>query len=291
MTKRKWKIARGVIEINQRTLVMGILNSTPDSFSDGGKFSTLDRALARADTMIEEGANIIDIGGESTRPGAEIISEAEELRRVIPLIEKLNNRCVIAVDTTKAEVARRSLEAGAHIINDVSGLRFAPEIAGHVARYEAGIVLMHSLGTLETLHAAPSVKDVFAHVQNDWRRAIDEAERRGVKREQIALDVGFGFGKTFEQNLELLARLDELAREFKDFPLLVGTSRKRFIGKILHDAPVDERLHGTLATVAVANLKGANIVRVHDVKAAADTVRVVDAIKKQELEVRSRKSE
>ncbi len=259
---------------------MGILNVTPDSFSDGGRDTCVRDGVMRAVRMIDEGADIIDIGGESTRPGAGIVSIEEEARRVLPVVKELASERghTVSVDTTKAEVARLALGAGASIVNDISGLRFAPEIADHVAAHEAGLVLMHSLGTPETLHTAPHVEDILKHVKDDWRRGITEAERRGVRRESTALDPGFGFGKTFEQNIELLARLDELVAEFADFPVLVGTSRKRFIGKLLASAPTDARLHGTMATVAAAVFAGAKIVRVHDVRAAVETVRVVDAI-------------
>lgn len=285
-----WKIANQIIEIN-RPLVCGILNVTPDSFSDG--YNTLEKAIRRAVEMREQGADIIDIGGESTRPHAQIVSEREELNRVLPVIENLAAQTgfIISVDTTKPEVARRCLQAGASIINDISGLRFAPDIADAVAEHEAGLVLMHSIGTPETLHTCAPVADVVDDVKRDWRRAINLATGRGVKPRQIALDVGIGFGKTFAQNLELLARLDELAREFSDFSLFIGTSRKRFIGKILNDAPTDKRLYGTLAANVVAATKGAKILRVHDVRATVEAMRVVDEIEKQRSEVKGQMSE
>ncbi len=278
---KEWRIAGGELGVGGRTLVMGILNVTPDSFSDGGRYLAIDEAVIRAGAMIRDGADIIDIGGESTRPGATPVTVEEELARVVPVVEKLRREreTVISIDTTKAEVARRALEVGASIINDISGLRFAPEIADHVAAHNAGLVLMHSLGAPDTLHAAPPVDDILAAVAHDWRRGIAEAERRGVALASLALDPGFGFGKTFEQNLQLLARLDRLAAEFFGFPILAGTSRKRFIGRALDDAPVDARLHGTMATVTAAVLGGAGIVRVHDVRAAVETVRVAEAIR------------
>lgn len=285
-----WKIANQIIEIN-RPLVCGILNVTPDSFSDG--YNTLEKAIRRAVEMREQGADIIDIGGESTRPHAQIVSEREELNRVLPVIENLAAQTgfIISVDTTKPEVARRCLQAGASIINDISGLRFAPDIADAVAEHEAGLVLMHSIGTPETLHTCAPVADVVDDVKRDWRRAINLATGRGVKPQQIALDVGIGFGKTFAQNLELLARLDELASEFSDFPLFIGASRKRFIGKTLNDAPTDKRLYGTLAANVIAATKGAKILRVHDVRATVEAMRVVDEIEKQRSEVRGQMSE
>lgn len=267
--------------MGERTLLMGVLNVTPDSFSDGGRYFYTDAALVRAEEMIEEGADLLDIGGESTRPGGGTVPLDEELRRVVPLIDELAKIVTvpISVDTTKAEVARRALEAGAEIINDISGLRFDPQIAEAAASARAGLVLMHSRGSLETMHNLPPVEDIMAEVKSGLRQSIKEATSRGVERESIALDPGIGFSKSQEQNLELIAKLDELAEEFKGFPILIGTSRKSFIGRLLDDAPVAERLQGTMATVAVSVLKGAHIVRVHDVRAARETVRVIDAIK------------
>jgi dihydropteroate synthase len=182
--------------------------------------------------------------------------------------------------TRKAAVARVALDAGVQIVNDISGLRFDPSLADVAARYEAGLILMHSRGTFETMHRQEPVADILKAVSDDWLRAVAEAERRGVRRDRIVLDPGIGFSKTQSQNMELIAKLDVLARDFSDFPLLVGTSRKSFIGHILGGAPVDKRVHGTMATVAAAVLKGASIVRVHDVRAAVETVKVLDAIKK-----------
>jgi dihydropteroate synthase len=268
--------------IGERTLIMGILNVTPDSFSDGGEFLTVDNALAHAEQMISEGADIIDVGGESTRPGGEPVSVEEEIERVVPVIEALSQRVAtpISVDTTKSEVARAALAAGAAIVNDISALRFDFYIADAVARAGAGLVLMHSRGTPATMHRLPPVADVMDEVVSSLRASIHMAERRGVLSESIVIDPGIGFGKTQEQNLELLARLDELIAAFPAYPLLIGTSRKSFIGRILADetgtpAPASERLHGTMATITAAVLKGAHIIRVHDVKAAAETLAVV----------------
>lgn len=279
---REWRLARRALPWGARTLVMGVLNVTPDSFSDGGRFFDRGRALEHAARMVEEGADILDVGGESTRPGGSQVDADEEMRRVLPIIEALagRSRVPVSVDTWKSSVARAALAAGAEMVNDISGLRFDPALADEAARESAGLVLMHSLGDFGTLHTREPVADIIGEVSDDWRRMVAEAVRRGVSRERIALDPGIGFGKTHEQNLELLAKLDLLAREFADFPLLVGTSRKRFIGRLLGDAPVGERLHGTLATVTAAVLRGAAIVRVHDVRAAVETVRVADAIKK-----------
>jgi dihydropteroate synthase len=261
---------------------MGVLNVTPDSFSDGGRFSSVDAALRRAAEMLEEGADIIDIGGESTRPGASgAVSVEEELRRVVPVIEALSksSHVPLSIDTTKAEVARAALLAGAEIVNDISGLRFDAEVANVAAAAGAGLILMHSRGDMATMHSLKPVPDIMKEVASSLHESIAEAERQGVSRECIALDPGIGFGKSLEQNLELIAKFDELARVFAGFPLLIGTSRKSFLGRVLGGAPVDERLHGTMATVTAAVLGGAHIVRVHDVKAALETVRVADAIR------------
>lgn len=272
--------------IGERTLIMGILNVTPDSFSDGGQFLSVDDALAQAERMISDGADIIDVGGESTRPGGEPVSVAEEIERVVPVIEALSQRfsTPTSVDTTKSEVARAALAAGASIVNDISALRFDFYVADAVARAGAGLVLMHSRGTPATMHRLPPVADVMQEVVSSLRASVHMAERRGVKRESIVIDPGIGFGKTQEQNLELIARLDELIAAFPDYPLLIGTSRKSFIGRILADengtpAPASERLHGTMATITAAVMKGAHIIRVHDVKAAAETIRVSESIK------------
>jgi dihydropteroate synthase len=278
---REWMLARRTLAYGKRTLVMGILNITPDSFSDGGQFFPPDEAIARAEQMFDEGADIVDVGGESTRPGGAPVALEEELRRVVPVIAALARKIPlpVSVDTTKALVARAALDAGAEIVNDISALRFDPKLADEVARSRAGLVLMHSLGDLQTLHTHTHVAEILPEVTGSLRRSIEEAVRRGVRPESIAIDPGFGFDKSQEQNVELLARLDLLAREFADFPLLVGTSRKRFVGALLGGAPVGERLHGTLATVAVSILRGASIVRVHDVRAAVETARIADEVK------------
>jgi len=278
---REWKLARRSLHYGGRTLVMGVLNVTPDSFSDGGLFLDPRRAVERAREMVEEGADIIDVGGESTRPGGAPVTAAEEIRRVVPVIEALAGTLTVpvSVDTTKAEVARAALAAGAEIVNDISALRFDPSLADEAARAGAGLVLMHSRGTNVSMHTLEPMADIMGEVTASLRRSVTEAERRGVARASLALDPGVGFGKSQEQNVELLARLSTFAEHFPDFPLLVGTSRKSFIGRLLGGASVEERLHGTMATVAAAVLNGAHIVRVHDIRAAVQTVRVADAIK------------
>jgi dihydropteroate synthase len=281
-----WQIAGRTISFGDRTLIMGVLNVTPDSFSDGAQFFSLDLALEHAGRMIGEGADLIDVGGESTRPGAGLISVEEEMQRVVPLIEELAKQTTIpiSIDTTKSLVAAAALKAGAVVVNDISALRFDFQIADEVAKAGAGLVLMHSRGTPATMQRLPPVADIISEVVHSLRGSLRVAERRGVKRESLCLDPGIGFGKTRAQNVELIARLDELAREFPDLPILIGPSRKSFIGHLLADdsgepAPVTDRLHGTMASVTAAILRGAHIVRVHDVKAAVDTARVADAIK------------
>ena len=269
---------------------MGILNVTPDSFSDGGQFFSFDQALAHAEKMTEEGADIIDVGGESTRPGeAVIVSAEEEKKRVLPVIEEITKRfdLPISIDTTKAAVARAAIKAGAAIINDISGLRFEPDIAAVAAETGAGLLLMHSRGTPGALHNLPPVPDIIEEVKSSLQRSVDLAQGRGVRRESIAIDPGVGFGKSQEQNLELIAKLDQIAGAFPDLPLLIGTSRKSFIGRILADengnqAPIEQRMQGSLATLTAAVLKGANLVRVHDVQVTVETLKVVDALKGQQ---------
>lgn len=280
MPIHEWKLARRSLPFGERTLVMGVLNVTPDSFSDGGQFFSFDQAMAHAEQMINEGADIIDVGGESTRPGSEFVSEEEELRRVIPIIERLaaKESTPISIDTTKYSVARAALEAGAEIVNDISGLRFDPAIADEVVRAGAGLILMHSRGTPKDMQQLPPVADILSEVINGLRESVSVAEQHGVARESIAVDPGIGFGKTAEQNVEIIASLDHLAAEFADFPIMIGTSRKSFIGKLLNNAPAHERLFGTIASITAAVLKGAHIVRVHEVRAAVDAVRVADSI-------------
>lgn len=270
-----------------RTLLMGVLNVTPDSFSDGGQFLETERAVARAEQLLDCGADIIDIGGESTRPNAAPVSADEELRRVIPVVEKFgalfnpkseieNPKCLVSVDTTKAIVAERALAAGARIVNDISALRFDSRMAEVVRERGAGLVLMHMRGTPQTMQANPRYDDVVREVKEFLRERVDAAVASGIARERIAIDPGIGFGKTLEHNLQLLARLDEF-REL-GLPLLVGVSRKSFIGKVLRKE-TDERIWGTAAAVAWSVAQGANIVRVHDVAEMRQVAQMIDAIK------------
>jgi len=267
---------------------MGILNVTPDSFSDGGRFFSFEKAIEHAQQMINEGADIIDVGGESTRPGNEgPVSIEDEIKRVVPVIAVLAKTTAIpiSVDTTKSEVATAALDAGASIVNDVSALRFDFYIADAAAKVGAGLILMHSRGTPATMHKLAPVADIMHEVTHSLGASLKMAQRRGVKKESIAIDPGIGFGKSQEQNLELIAKLDQLAAAFPEFPIVIGTSRKSFIGKVLVDetgnpAPSDQRLHGTLASTSAAVMKGAHIVRVHDVKETVESVKVLEAIAK-----------
>jgi len=270
-----------------RTLVMGVLNVTPDSFSDGGKFFDPRLAVARALELQRDGADILDIGAESTRPGSEGISAAEELRRLLPVIEALRGKLKIpiSVDTQKSTVAEIALGAGAEIINDVSGLKHDPRVAQVVARRGAALILMHMRGTPRDMQKRPFAKNVLKDVVRGLRASIAAARKAGVAKNQIVMDPGIGFGKSFAQNYELLQKLPELAK--LGFPLLVGTSRKGFLGATLAKAalgrkakpiPPEDRLWATAATVAASILSGAHIVRVHDVKEMAQVARVTDRI-------------
>ena len=260
---------------------MGILNVTPDSFSDGGRFATHDAALRRVEEMIAEGVDIIDVGGESTRPGSQRVSETEEIDRTAPVIEAITAQfdVPVSIDTSKAAVAEAAVDAGAEIINDISGLRFDPGLADIAADHRTGIILMHSRGEFATMHSQPPVNDIFEDVASDFARSVDAAKAAGVESDRIVLDVGIGFGKTVEQNLELIAKLDKLSAVFPEYPLLVGASRKSFIGKLLDSRSADERLAGSLAAAAIAVWNGASIIRVHDVRDTADVVRIAKALK------------
>lgn len=257
---------------------MGVLNVTPDSFSDGGEHFSLDAAVARAFAIQQAGAGILDIGGESTRPGSTGVSAAVELERILPVIAALRGKIKIpiSVDTSKAEVAEAALRAGAEILNDVTGLRNDPQLAVVAKRSQAPLILMHMRGEPATMQTGPFARDVIAEVKTGLRRSVALARRAGLARSQIILDPGIGFGKSAEQNCELIARLDEIAK--LGFPLMLGTSRKGFIGKLLGGAPSFERMWGTAATVAASILQGAHIVRVHDVAEMVQVARVADAI-------------
>lgn len=265
------------LELGKRTLVMGVLNVTPDSFSDGGLYLDPKRAEERAWEMVEEGADIIDIGGESTRPGAEPLPLEEELRRVMPVLEALGPSfpVPISIDTYKAKVAEEALKAGASIVNDISGLGFDQDMAEVVAHYGAALVIMHIKGTPKDMQLNPTYGDVLGEIKAYLRERIEKAEKAGVRSDAIIVDPGIGFGKRLEHNLEVFRRMKELEELGK--PILVGPSRKRFIGEIL-GVETSQRLYGTLAAVAFSILQGAHIVRVHDVKPCRQLVDVIDAM-------------
>lgn len=277
---KSWKTARRTIGIS-RPLVMGVLNLTPDSFSDGGLFTNESEAVKQAEKLISDGADIIDIGGESSRPGSKQVTAEEEIRRVLPVIKAVCQRwdIPVSIDTWKSAVARAAIDAGAEIINDISGLRFDSEMAALAARSGAGLVLMHSRGEFSTMHSQPPVYDVLSEVVENLSHSLEKARAAAVGDRQIVLDVGIGFGKTAEQNLELLARLDEVSRAFSGFPILVGASRKSFIGKVLGREEPRQRLYGSLASAAIAVFNGADIVRVHDVRESVEAVLIADSIR------------
>lgn len=266
-----------ILHLSRRVHVMGILNVTPDSFSDGGRFLRLDDAVRRAEEMAAEGADLIDIGGESSRPGAAPLSLDEELHRVIPVIEALAERTPVplSVDTYKAEVARQALDAGASLVNDIGAMRFDPRMKELVAERGVPVVLMHMLGTPKNMQTRPFYKDVIGEIGAFLRERIAEAVSAGIERTQIILDPGIGFGKRVEDNLEIVRRLD--AFHALGCPLLLGPSRKSFIGKVL-DLPVEERLEGTAAVVALSVLRGVHLIRVHDVRQMVRVVRMVEAV-------------
>ncbi|MEJ5377124.1 MAG: dihydropteroate synthase [bacterium] len=265
------------LDCSSRTLVMGVLNVTPDSFSDGGRFYDPVKAIQHGLKMAKEGADIIDVGGESTRPGSEPISAQEEIKRVIPVIEALASeiQVPISIDTYKSEVAARALEAGAAILNDISALRFDPQMVKLVAEQNVPVILMHMLGTPKDMQLDPRYEDVVGEILDFLNQRIQWAMSYGVAAEQIIVDPGIGFGKTLEHNLTILKNLSKFRSLGR--PILIGTSRKSFIGKIL-GADVDQREDGTAATVALGICNGANIVRVHDVARMVAVVRVTDAV-------------
>jgi len=307
----QWNVGSRVLELGRRTLIMGVVNVTPDSFSDGGLYIDAEKAVVRAEQLLDDGATIIDVGGESTRPGAsvagtsaggtgneparedaaartgppesELVSEEEERRRVLPVIRDLKRRrpdAVVSVDTYKARVARAAVELGAEVVNDVSGFRWDPKMAKTLAELKVGAVLMHTRGRPEEWRSLPPIGDPVLMVKRELRQWAEAATLAGIKRDRLVLDPGFGFGKRFEENYPLLAHFAELQQ--MGFPLLAGVSRKSFIGRTLardgKDAQVAERLYGTLAAETGLILKGVHIIRTHDVRFALEAARVADAI-------------
>ena len=309
----QWRVGSRVLELGRRTLIMGVVNVTPDSFSDGGLYFDAEQAVVRAEQLLDDGASIIDIGGESTRPGASVasarnveltqakreaiseasaakpVSEEEERSRVLPVIRDLKRRrpdAIVSVDTYKASVARAAVEAGAEVVNDVSGFRWDPKMVKTLAELKVGAVLMHSRGRPAEWGSLPPIGDPVLTVKRELRQWAETATLAGIKRDRIVLDPGFGFGKRFEENYPLLAHFTEFQQ--MDFPLMAGISRKAFIGRMLaHDRPgnninkdaeISERLCGTLAAETTLILKGAHIIRTHDVRSAVDAARVADAV-------------
>ena len=288
----RWRLPARTLVLGERTLLMGVLNVTPDSFSDGGLFLHADAAVAQAVALERAGADILDVGGESTRPGSVGVSAETELGRVLPVIEKLRGkiRIPISVDTSKSEVAEAAAAAGAEIVNDVTALGNDPRIAEVARRRKLALVLMHMRGKPSTMQKTPFARDVLRDVAAGLRHAVAVARRAGIAKSQIVLDPGIGFGKSYQQNCELLDRLPELAR--LDYPLLVGTSRKSFIGGVLGKGKLRagsevDRIWGTAATVTASILQGAHIVRVHDVAEMAQVARVSDAVASPRLIRRS----
>ena len=272
-----WRCRRLELNVDERPHIMGVLNVTPDSFSDGGRYDTLESAVARARQMVSEGADIIDVGGESTRPGARPVELKEELRRVIPVVERL---CAelgvpVSIDTYKSEVARRALKAGAHIVNDISALRFDPKMPALIARSGAGLVLMHMKGTPRSMQRRPRYDDAVSEIYRFLAGQVERAVEAGIDRERLAVDPGIGFGKRVQDNLLLINRLNEFLG--LGLPVLVGVSRKSFIGQVL-DLPIDDRLEGTAAALSMAVARGANILRVHDVRQMVRVARMTRAV-------------
>jgi dihydropteroate synthase len=278
MGERVWKIAGRSIDVSHRGMIMGVLNVTPDSFSDGGKFFSADQAVARGVQIAAEGAQIVDVGGESTRPGAAPVSLKEELRRVIPVIEQLRDKIgiLISIDTSKSEVAKAALEAGASIVNDVTGGRGDEEMMPLIADRKAAFIIMHMQGEPGTMQIAPRYVDVVSEVANFFRQQYAYALECGVDPMAMAFDPGIGFGKTLRHNLQLLANLDQLRVENR--PIVLGVSRKDFVGKLVSDSDIGARLAPSVALTSLLRSRGAEVFRVHDVKQNVDALRVAEAI-------------
>ena len=276
--KLAWK--NFLFDFTKRTYLMGILNVTPDSFSDGGLYVNRQKAYDHAMEMVEQGADIIDVGGESTRPGSYRVSVEEEKTRVLPVIEYLSCRIPVpvSIDTYKSEVAEAALEAGASFINDISGLHYSPEMPYVAVRYQVPVVVMHPGKSLDRLHENPNSHDIMTEIMSYLDDGIKRAFRAGLPEEMVIIDPGIGFGKTYLQNLEIINKLNTLCTLKK--PILIGLSRKAFIGDITGGLSSSDRLEGTVAATAVSIMKGANIMRAHDVKAMKRTLQVADAIKR-----------
>jgi dihydropteroate synthase len=278
MGGRLWKIGDRIFDLSRQGLIMGILNVTPDSFSDGGKFFTVEKAVEHGLRMAAEGAQIIDVGGESTRPGAESVAAEEELSRVIPVIEKLRARIdmTVSIDTSKAQIARAAIQAGASIVNDVTGGRGDKKMMPLVAENKSAFVIMHMQGTPQTMQLEPRYNDVVSEVADFFRQQYGRAIECGIDPMAIAFDPGIGFGKTLEHNLELLAQLDRLRAH--DRPLVVGISRKSFLAKVTGSPEISDRLAPAVALTSLSRARGADVFRVHDVKENVNALRVTEAV-------------
>jgi dihydropteroate synthase len=278
MRGRLWKIGERVFDLSRHGLIMGVLNVTPDSFSDGGEFLTTENAVEHGLRMASEGADIVDVGGESTRPSAQVISEEEELRRVIPVIEQLRRKSevIISIDTSKAEVARAAVRAGASIVNDVTGGRGDEEMMPLIAETKAAFVIMHMQGTPLTMQIAPQYTNVVLEIADFFRQQYDRAIVYNIDPMAIAFDPGIGFGKTLEHNLKLLAQVERLRA--CDRPIVIGVSRKSFLGKLINSAQPSDRLAPTVALTSLLRLGGADVVRVHDVKENVNALKITEAI-------------
>lgn len=272
-------LRNGSLDFSKRAYVMGVLNVTPDSFSDGQRFFEPEAAVEHAFRMEEEGADLIDIGAESTRPGAEPVPLKEELRRILPVLERLSGslKVPISIDTYKSQVAEKAIQCGAEIVNDISGLNFDPDLKNLIARYDVAVIIMHMKGNPRNMQQNPHYRDLLGEICSYFEKSISAAAQAGVSSEKIIVDPGIGFGKTLPHNLEILRGLESFKVLGK--PIMVGTSRKSFLGKILN-LPVDDRLEGSIAAAAYAVMRGANIVRVHDVASTVRALRTIEAIDK-----------
>jgi dihydropteroate synthase len=278
MDRRLWKIGDRVFDLSRRGLIMGVLNVTPDSFSDGGNFFDAENAVQHGLKMAAEGAHIIDVGGESTRPGAEAVTAEEELRRVIPVIEQLRRKSevIISIDTSKAEVARAAVWAGASIVNDVTGGRGDKEMMPLIAETKSAFIIMHMQGTPQTMQIAPQYTNVVSEVSDFFRQLYGRAIGYSIDPMAIAFDPGIGFGKTLEHNLELLAQLERLRA--CDRPIVIGVSRKSFLGRLINSAQISDRLAPAVALTSLLRTRGADVLRVHDVKENVNALKVTEAI-------------
>jgi dihydropteroate synthase len=278
MDRRLWKIGERVFDVSRQGLIMGVLNVTPDSFSDGGNFLAPDRAIAHGLRMAAEGADIIDVGGESARPGAEPVTVEEELRRVVPVIEKLRAKIdvPISIDTSKSEVARAAIEAGASVVNDVTGGRGDNETMPLIAETQTAFVVMHMQGTPQTMQIQPRYDDVVSEIANFFRQQYARAIGLNIDPMAIAFDPGIGFGKTLDHNLQLLAELERLRAH--DRPLVIGVSRKSFLGKLINSSDMSDRLAPAVGLTSLLRARGADVLRVHDVKEHVSALRVADAV-------------